>query len=60
MRFPPTPGSPCRVCFYAKVVYFEENHSSQQKGMLHIAAEGGTATEGDRGGGEVLGRVTWG
>ena len=28
--------------------------------MLHTAAEGGTATEGDRGGGGVPGRVTWG
>ena len=28
--------------------------------MLHTAAEGRTATEGDRGGGGVPGRVTWG
>ena len=28
--------------------------------MLHTAAEGGTATEGDRGGEGRLGRVTWG
>ena len=28
------------------------NHSTLQRGMLHTAAEGGTATEGDRGGGE--------
>ena len=27
------------------------NHSTLQRGMLHTAAEGGTATEGDRGGG---------
>ena len=46
--------------FWAKVVYFEENHSTRQRGMLHTAVEGGTATEGDRGGGGVLGRVTWG
>ena len=28
--------------------------------MLHTAAEGGTATEDNKGGGGVLGRVTWG
>ena len=33
------------------------NHSTLQRGMLHTAAEGGTATEGDRGG-EGLGLVS--
>ena len=36
---------------FAKVGLFGRNHSTLQRGMLHTAAEGGTATEGDRGGG---------
>ena len=31
------------------------NHSTLQRGMLHTAAEGGTATEGDREGGRGAG-----
>ena len=38
----------------------DKNHSTLQRGMLHTAAERGTATESDRGEGGVPGRVTWG
>ena len=42
------PGSPV---FFCESSLFGRNHSTLQRGMLHTAAEGGTATEGDRGGG---------
>ena len=36
--------------FFCESSLLRTNHSTLQRGMLHTAAEGGTATEGDRGG----------
>ena len=41
--------------FFCESSLLRTNHSTLQRGMLHTAAEGGTATEGDREGGRGAG-----